>query len=282
MTLRTITVPLFSDIDPSAPLDAALSIARLTRAHIEGVLIRPDPATGQAAIAAYGLPNAANLAEMAREGEERAAACRAAFNAWMAQNGLAGDGKPGTVFARWHDHIGWPEEAIVQHGRLADLLVMNLPVSFANPTGPAFESAVFNSGRPTLVVPSGTARALPGKVLLAWNGSLEATRAMAGAMPLLKTAKQVFVLTIPETKHAGAENMDVCAALRWHDINGVCLMPHRGSDEAGTAIQRAASELQADMVVMGAYTHGRVRQFLLGGATRHLLENSTIPILFGH
>ena len=282
MALRTITVPLFSGVDPTAPLDAALSVARHTNAHIEGVLIRPDPATGEAAIAAYGLPNAASLAEMAREGEQNAATSRAGFNAWAAVNGLPGDGKPGAVFARWHEHIGWPEEAVIQHGRLADLLVMALPASFTTAVGPAFESAVFNSGRPTMVVPSGKARSLPGKVLLAWNGSLEATRALAGAMPLLESAKQVFVLTIPEKKHAGGETMDVCAALRWHDINAVCLVPHRDSSDAGAAILRAASELQADMVVMGAYTHGRVRQLLLGGATRHVIENSTIPILFGH
>lgn len=282
MTLRTIIVPLFSGIDPTAPLDAALSIAKHTMAHIDGVLIRPDPATGEAAIAAYGLPNAASPAEMAREGEQNAANSRAGFTAWAAQNTVAGDGKPGTVFARWHEHIGWPEEAIIQHGRLADLLVMNLPVSFATAVGPAFEAAVFTSGRPTMVVPSGSERGLPGKVLLAWNGSLEATRALAGAMPLLRAAKQVFVLTIPEKKHAGAENMDVCAALRWHDVNGVCLVPHHDSSDAGAAILRAAGELQADLVVMGAYTHGRVRQLLLGGATRHVIENSTIPILFGH
>lgn len=282
MTLRTITVPLFSSIDPAPPLDAALALARHTHAHIEAVLIRPDPATGQAAIAAYGLANAASLSEITREGEEKAAAARAGFVAWATGRGVATDGTPGSVFARWHEHVGWPEDGVIQHGRLADLLVMNLPVSFADPTGPAFESAVFSSGRPTLVVPAGPAPDLPGKVLLAWNGSLQATRALAGAMPLLAVAKQVFVLTIPEKKHAGAEILDVCSALRWHDINSVCLMPHRDSDDAGAAILRAARDVRADMVVMGAYTHGRVRQMLLGGATRHLIENTSIPILFGH
>src|SRR6185369_4262372 len=139
MTIRTITVPMYGSVDPTGPLNAALSLARRLDAHIDAVLIRPDPITTVAEMGDLGFAAAVTLEDLNREAEQLVARSRERFIAWAQAHEVATELRRGRAFARWIDHVGWPEEAIVQHGRLSDLLVMNLPGFPGDPSAAAFE-----------------------------------------------------------------------------------------------------------------------------------------------
>src|SRR3546814_479080 len=114
--------------------------------------------------------------------------------------------------------------------------------------------------------------------MFAWNGSLEAARTVGLTMPILAMAEQVTVVMAPEGDIAAA---DAEALVRYLDLHGIraTSLVVKPSRPLGAGLLSAAREAQAELLVMGAYTHSRVRQMLLGGVTRHVLEAADIPVL---
>lgn len=149
------------------------------------------------------------------------------------------------------------------------------------------------SGRPLVVLPNEKQfSSLPTKVIIAWNQSREAARALFDALPLIKGAKYVELLTFdqPESEAHADLQMDqdhlpasaVAAALSDHGIKLTIATVKAPSVKVGEQICARAAEQQADLVVMGAYGHTRFREFVFGGATRHVLKNMPVPVLFSH
>jgi nucleotide-binding universal stress UspA family protein len=149
------------------------------------------------------------------------------------------------------------------------------------------ERLLFETGRPVLFVPFGSKAAKPPKtVLVAWKESRESARALFEALPLLKKAKTVEVILVdprggPDqgTSHAGDA---VAATLSRHGIKVDVQIAPDGGMPAGTVIQDRAAELGADMVVMGAYGHSRLREMILGGVTRQMLQLMKVPTFMAH
>jgi nucleotide-binding universal stress UspA family protein len=138
------------------------------------------------------------------------------------------------------------------------------------------------SGRPVLIVPrTGPRRDLGQNVLVAWNGRREAARAVFDAIPLLQQAKSVrIVLVNPHSDTDSAQ--DIRAAL---ELQGVKCEPAQTVDPrggAGQTILACAEDYGCDLLVMGCYGHSRLREFILGGASRHVLSHATIPVLMSH
>jgi nucleotide-binding universal stress UspA family protein len=144
------------------------------------------------------------------------------------------------------------------------------------------ERLIFETGRPVLFVPFGAKPAkLPKTALVAWNNSREAARATFDALPLLKKAKSVEVVLVdpPTTDQQDAEDAgdEIAAALARQDVKvNVEAMPSGGSP-VGTALQKRADEIGADILIMGAYGHSRLREMILGGATRQMLALMKLP-----
>ena len=152
-------------------------------------------------------------------------------------------------------------------GRLSDLMLVSRPDSDQFRTERAFDAAVFDTGRPTLVLPRYVPAGILDHLLVAWNGSLEAARAVAGAMPLLHEAKQVSVFSALEEGETGEPDLDLAGALRWQGINAARLRPGTVAGSVGAEFLRTAAHQSATLLVMGAYTHRRLQQMLLGGVT---------------
>ena len=119
-------------------------------------------------------------------------------------------------------------------------------------------------------------------VVIAWNGSLEATRLVGHSLDLLHTAGRVSIITAVSGQGADTAPSDLANYLMWHGIRAHPLAAGSTSDGIPAAILAGATRGEATMLVMGAYTHSRIRQFLLGGVTRHVLEHSDIPVLMEH
>jgi nucleotide-binding universal stress UspA family protein len=168
----------------------------------------------------------------------------------------------------------------------ADLLVLGPPPApDSDGMAPAgfVESVILESGTPAIVVPYPHLQATVGeRVLIAWNGSPAAARAMKAALPILQGAAEVRVATWTQTPpFAPFSRVDACA---WLERHGIAARPHRGDPvhNVAGALGRLAADSNADLVVMGCYGHSRLREQVFGGATRSALAKLAVPILMAH
>lgn len=173
--------------------------------------------------------------------------------------------------------------------RYADLVVVSQTDldDTASTTLPDFpEYVVLNSARPVLIVPyTGQFHHVGDKVLIAWDGSMEATRAVTNAIPLLKQAKlvqvAVFNAATRPNVHGAQPGADIALYLARHGIRVEVTEQKTGID-IGNALLSLASDESSDLIVMGGYGHSRFREMLLGGVTRTILESMTVPVLMSH
>jgi nucleotide-binding universal stress UspA family protein len=147
---------------------------------------------------------------------------------------------------------------------------------------PPLEAALFDSGRPALIVPPSAPRSLGRNVLVAWNHSTEQARTNAFAIPLLRLAEQVTVLTVEGGTTPGPSGEEAALHLRRNGVRATSLTVKPGTRSAGEAILDHAAKLGCDLLVKGAYTQSRLRQMMFGGATRHILANANLPVLMAH
>ncbi|CAM2172281.1 hypothetical protein BLAT2472_20386 [Burkholderia latens] len=190
----------------------------------------------------------------------------------------------------WQAPAGHATEAAILHARHADLLVLGQenPDDRATYVAPHFiEDVVMGTGRPALVVPyAGDVRTLGENVLIGWDGGREAARAMADALPQLARARFVNVETVarrppdPDKTPAG---VDVAAYFERHGVRtSFSTTPRERSVSVGATLLNRVSDLHADLLEMGLYSHARMHERVLGGATRTILEAMTVPVLPSH
>lgn len=282
MSYKTLLVPANDPAAVAAAAEPALALAGRWRAHVTVLHARPSPES-YAAFAAEGV-SAAMVEDLIRsarkEMDARAGLTKQAFEALAKKAGIAvGASRADAATAAWLDAEGDVYDVVVRHGRVADLVVVARP---ANATGPypltVDEFTLFDVARPVLLLPATAPAAVGTRVAIAWNGSANAARAVAGAMPFLKEAKAVSVLAPPD-----GDGALLGEALRRH---GVAMQPPVRIDaapaQAGERLLAEAQRLGADLLVMGAYGHSRMREMILGGATRHVLHAATLPVLLMH
>ncbi|MGE0259728.1 MAG: universal stress protein, partial [Alphaproteobacteria bacterium] len=192
--------------------------------------------------------------------------------------------------AEWRVAAGYPSEAAALHGRYVDLIILgqtdpeNAEMALFQPRAEEVALAV---GRPVLVVPyAGRFEDCGRRVLVAWDASRVATRAINDAMPLLVGAATVTVLSVDPGEggraHGEVPGMDIAVHLARHGVKARVESTVSGGIGVGNALLSWAGDTGADLLVMGAYGHTRVRQLLLGGATRTILESMTVPVLLSH
>ena len=179
--------------------------------------------------------------------------------------------------------------AFAKHARYVDLAVVGQPNPDQDvlPGTPMVESAFLSSGRPALVVPYiGAPETLGDRVLIAWDAGREAARAVNDALPILAKAKLVTVLAVnPKDgtqEHGMQPGADIALHLARHDVKVESKVTYADDIGVGDAILSRAADVAADLIVMGGYGHSRLRELVLGGATRHLLQHMTVPVLMSH
>ncbi len=285
MTIRQILVPCFPEVEFGVQLTASLNLARQVEAHINAVFVSPDPQTVLAAIPAVSLAAGVSYDSIAADYGAAAAEAEAKFTKWRLDESLAADMVDVSLrspYAGWFQRTGEIAPIVARCGRLSDLIVLMMPDGSHPATGKAFDAAVFESGRLTLLVPP---RDLPSDILrhvvIAWSGELEATRAIAGAMTLLHEAEKVSIFTTLD-EDALSQDLDLAEFLSWHGINPRYFRPKADECSVGKALMRVVADVDATMLVMGAYTHSRIQETLLGGVTRYVLGHTPIPVLMMH
>jgi len=286
---RTILVPVGDSGTAPGVLEAALTLGRRFGSHVTALHVRTDPALAVPLIGeglsaamvdemiALAEAQAAKRAEIARAAFESA---RERFDAPVATI-PDGDG----LSAEWIDITGREEDEVVRRGRLSDLIVCGHPEGDEEiPAMTTLNAALLTAGRPLLLCPSRPPAPFGRKIAIAWNGSAEASSAVAWAMPFLREAEQVTLLTVTEQAYGPitAPAGDLATYLAWNGIAATTLASQAPPSQAGGELLRQAQTCGADLLVMGAYTHSRLRQLILGGVTRRVIAAAPIHCLMCH
>ena len=276
MPYKTILVHVDNSKRAAVRLDIACRLARLSDAHLIGLH----------ALTVVKLPSYAMVegGVQVREFHERmlsdsAAAAEAMFTQAVKAAGLER--------VEWRKSRRDAVDSVPVHGRYADVLVIGQPnESDASGVEPDFaERLLLAAGRPALVIPyAGDFPTVGTRVLVAWNASREATRALTDAIPILREAKQVDVIAFnpKDAPHGEVPGADIGLYLARHGIK-VSVSQQTAEDvDVGNQLLSRAADLDSDLVVMGAYGHSRMKELILGGATRTVLNSMTVPVLMSH
>jgi nucleotide-binding universal stress UspA family protein len=261
--------------DPAG--DYAVSLAEIFEAHVLGIAVSYEPVIPGTVMG--GIPP--DIIEgQRREADKRARAAIARFEQTAKRAGLSAETR--TISAS----ISGAADQIGRIGRRFDLVVVGQPGRQKSlPDEVVDEGVLFESGRPVIFVPfihEGGVKL--DRIMVCWDGGRAATRAIADAMPLLRKAKQVEVVNIGNrpSKEDEIPGADLGQHLARHGLNVVVKRITSPDIDVPSTILSYAADSSTDMIVMGGYGHSRLREFVLGGATRGLLEAMTVPVLMSH
>ncbi len=284
--MKRILAVLWGDDDGDVVLGSAFEIARMFGSRVVGIYVRP-PAGEFIPSGDFGMALSQDyLDRLHRESAAKAARLRAAFQETAGKLGIkpgdvGGSGSGSGMSAEWVEAEGSAAMFIGSFGRVFDLIVLRKPdPKISAETEILLEAALFESGRPILVVPKPQAMPAGGTVAIAWNGSTETASVLALGMPLLTKAGKVVVVSVEGGMVPGPTGAEVAQYLQCHDIQASVRHVQPEGQQTGEAFLREAMKLEAGLMFKGAYTQSRLRQLVFGGATRHILSHAQIPVLF--
>ncbi len=286
MPLRKLLLPLTESPAGEAALATGLMVGRRFLAHLEALHIAPDR-SDFTLLAGEGL-SGAMLQDMIRaseqEGARRGQAARAMFEQFIARHGVR-EGRPGSREATASFAIagGREDETIAHRARLSDLTVVRHPEALSDAGGmsssDALHTVLFDSGRPVLISPPTPPPSIGTRICVAWSGTAEAAAALHAVLPWLMRADAVRLLVAPEYYRNGPREAEVLDYLTIYDVRPDVAVFRPLDRDVGAGLLTAARDWRADLLAMGAYSHSRLRQLILGGVTRHVLEHADLPVL---
>lgn len=293
MTFAKILVALDGNPASDAVVSLALAVGRQHGGRVEFLHVRSDVARSIPVMAdgMSGMATAELYEEFQKRAESYTEHARRLFKdrcetsgARVVEADTELDAGGWSVSLRVVD--GRPAEELARRGRLADLLMAARPdETDAGTAYPEIDAALFESGRPLLLAPPSNSNAFGDAVgrhvAVAWDASREATRAVAAALPFIKSADKVTVVTCREG-HEPARPSELANYVAGHGVSAETWAFDRGDEAVGKSLFSEAARAGADMMVMGGYGHSRFREMVLGGATQHALEAAAIPVLLSH
>ncbi|MBL6947409.1 MAG: universal stress protein [Rhodospirillales bacterium] len=293
MSIRTILVPLAGSEDVTPVMEMGLTLGRDLGAHVDVLHIQSDPKDTIPLLGeGMSVSMIEDMIQMAeKEGGERASDGRRTYDELVSKLSITVSDDPTSQgpSTSWGQEVGRNDEVTARRGRLADLIVVARPTESSDVLATlTLNAALFDSGRPVLVAPpagGGSAKALTpgGHVAISWNGSAQSARAVSSAMGLIAKAEKVSVFTAASDVTSASRAPELATYLEWHGIvPDTRTFTIDGGQAIGGALLDECGKEGVDLLVMGAYTHSRVRQLILGGVTRHVLENATLPLFMAH
>jgi nucleotide-binding universal stress UspA family protein len=289
MTIKTILVPLHDGDSGEAVLKTALAAARRFDAHIEVLHTHVSARDSFGYMTGTIRSGPASLLETVREAAEKAAKedharNRETFERFCVENDVPvvdSPPPPAPVSATWVERTGRKGEILMRRSRYASLFVIPRPQDEGT-AGAILEILLLDTRRPALLAPPQPLADFGNRVLIAWNGSVEAARAVNSAMPFLMQAQAVTILTRLESDKPEYAPEEVLKFLGWNGVEAQVQGIDTESRPVGEAILAQAADVDADLLIMGGYGHSRMREMILGGATQHILGNATIPVFLAH
>ena len=279
MAIKDILVHLSGSKYSDAVIDAAVTLAMRHDSRLIGVF----------AGVPYDLPTyvvaqlpAEVIQQHQQNVEEREAGAKKAFEDTCQKNGISCETRSGD----WRDQV---EEVLCAHARYADIVVMGQPddEEEAQRTRAITDHVILGAGAPVIVTPRTPAlKGMGTNVLIGWDGSDHAARAVRNALPILEAAESVKVLCVdprPGVRGLGdLPGADLARYLASHNVKAEADHYKSEGKGVGVVLLNEAANIGADMIVAGGYGHSRLGELILGGATNTLLDSMTVPVLFAH
>ena len=287
MSIRKILVPVSGEDGDAVALSAALKLAERFGAQIEALHVQ---ASGDAALPFLGDTASGAVIEeiidrIEEEAKKRAAKARSGFDKWREKAGLPEGAKPGGISASavYRQETGDRDGLLGLHARCSDLIVVRAATSEDDAAVAAdIEVILMGSGRPVLLVPAELSPNFANKVVAAWNDSVESARALAAALPLLEKADSVTVASVSTGEKDTPDLEMVSQYLTAHGIAASTTVIEAGDEEISDVLIQHARRHDGALLVMGAYSHSRLREQVLGGVTQDILDFTEIPVLLIH
>ncbi|MDA9467018.1 universal stress protein [Bradyrhizobium sp. CCBAU 53415] len=271
-----LTLTSYPDPTPVAVIDRAVSLASLLGAHIAAISCEVHVQVPGSFLSGPGNLGAI-VANEAHKSRKNAQDLLATFESTAEKSGVVHEIVLDRCLSSEVPGI------LVEYARLRDLAIVPVPESYDQWHA---EAIIFGSGRPTLVLPEASAsREFElNRVLIAWDFSRTAARAVSDAIPILEKAREVCILTVTNEKTISSRrsSSELARNLSRHGIDVVVEEVDAAGWAIGKVLTKQVASRRADLLVMGAYGHSRFREFVLGGATRSILTKPPIPVLLSH
>lgn len=284
MTYRKLLVPLNGTERDNQVLTAAFEIAKPCKAHVMGIYVRPDaaevlPYLGEGVSASV----IQEIMDAARASAGRAAAAARGSLDQHAKKYGAPTMESAGLSASFCLRDGPADLVISEEARLSDLVVFPLP----GPSGHAelrqiIETTLLNGRSPILLVPSTSKAVYGAKAVIGWDGGSTAARTVAAAIPMLKAASAIEILSVSSGSIETAEMDRLRDYLRLYGLSATEHGINPGGQAIGATLLDAASRAEAGVLVLGGYGHSRWRELVMGGVTRHVLSEATLPVFMAH
>lgn len=287
--IRSILVVATGDPTDAATFATALAVAGPFGAHLDVLHVRADPIGAGLAMATgagSGAITAGLIEQLEADAAQREARAREGFERFCAAAGptVSGEstGQSNTVSTEFHVETGREADWVAVYGRSSDLVVASRwdGEAIGRET---LEAALLETGRP-LLIPGPSAAPAPnalGRIAIAWKPAAPSSRAVALAMPLLRRTSEIIIATVEESADAADEIDRLTRYLGRHGLNAAVARMRPGPDgPAATLLSALAAK--ADLLVMGGYGHSRVREWVFGGFTQHILSGAPLPVLLAH
>jgi len=289
MSIKRILVPLPGSAGHTGQIETALSAAKALGAHVQALFIsEPPPVTrGGLTVTEMGRTATVPVNWHAEERERTTRDAREVFAQACAVVGIpmlsANDEPDSPLAASWREAEGSYVKIAVQRAAAFDLMVAASATVMESLMAIA-EQSLLQTRRPVLLAPARLQSDLTDSVMIAWDESPECWHAVSAAIPFMQLAKSVQVISVDrDTSNRQASQAEVLAYLRCHGIGATAQVVAPELRSVGDTLLAAGAEHEAGLLIMGAYSHSRLREMLLGGATRHILKNASArPVLLAH
>ncbi len=286
MKIRSILALLDGGAGTESAARAAISVGQAFNAHVE--FLRIESTLPAAVTMADGIAGSAALsASWHQPSTERTAHAKAIFDELCAGAELdivEPDGpvkENGATFS-WRMIFGHENPEVAYRGRTVDLIVMaRADEDNGGVDSATLEAALFDSGKPVLIVGGDSPLHCNGRLAIAWDGSREAAHSVGLAIPLLESARSVTVLTV-ERQNDSVNFQPLRQYMRRHAIECEPIAVNRRNRGIAEALQDEISERDLDLMIMGAYGHNAIGEFIFGGVTRDMLQASQVPLFLAH
>ena len=281
---RSLLMPVGLGGDVEQRITGGLAVTKHFGAHLQLLFTYvsprqsiPEDIFGMSKEAMRGLTETAD-----RHAEEVGADLHAMFDELCRKQGVALGDRPAPhgPSATWRQRTGLRSQLIAHHGRVADLVLLSRPTQ-ARPSA-SFEAALLETGKPLLLMPRDQQSFRADHILVGWNGSREAARAVNDALPLLTDAKAVVVVTTADRATVDPTLDAIGDYLSFKGVSVTTDILRPQTHHIGNALVDAAKAHSADLIVMGGYSRPRMREIVFGGVTLEILDAADCPVLMAH
>ena len=285
--MKCLLVPIISHEGWRA-LQTALVVARRFQSHVDAIFIQDD--IEKSGFQAYPEVNdqvrLELIARLRQQAEDRVTRARSRFEEIAQLNGVTVQSKSSgaaSPSASLDSVTGQLADVVGGSGSVYDAIIMARPEGQTdNDWRPGVEAALFSAGRPVLLTPSHDVDSIGEVVVIGWNRTAQSARAMFAALPFLTTASRVVIVSVETGAKEGPAPEYAARNLAWHGVTADIEKVPRERRPVAETLSSKAQELGADLLVIGAYSHSRFREMILGGVTRHVFRNVAIPVLMAH